>query len=56
MGGRAVTMAIGVNERVPDFVVLRALQDVAESRDLFAEGPTVVHFYILDFTGQADAG
>jgi peroxiredoxin len=49
-------VAIGVGEALPDFAVLRALEDVVASVDLFASGPTVLHFYILDFTGRADAG
>jgi hypothetical protein len=43
-------------DRVPDFSVFRAFKDPVESAELFADGPTLVHFYVFDFTGSPEGG
>ena len=47
---------LAVGDRVPEFSVFRAFKDPVGSRELFAEGPTVVHFYIFDFSGSPEGG
>ena len=47
---------LAVGDRVPEFSVFRAFKDPVGSRELFTEGPTVVHFYIFDFSGSPEGG
>jgi len=49
-----VTLVVG--DRVPEFGVFRAFKDPVEGRELFADGPTLVHFYVFDFSGSPEGG
>jgi hypothetical protein len=49
-------MAIAVGERVPDFEIIRAFQDVRKSSEMWKDGPTAFHFYAFAFTGNPEAG
>lgn len=49
-------MTLSAGDRVPDFSVHRKFGDAPTGKDLFAAGPTVVHFYVFDFTGSPEGG
>lgn len=49
-------MAPAVGSKVPAFRLIRAHQDVVESGELFAAGPTVIHFFPFAFTGNQAEG
>jgi peroxiredoxin len=49
-------MALQVGDRVPEFSVITGPGETATSGELFAMGPTVIHFYIFDFTGSMEGG
>jgi hypothetical protein len=52
--GEAVSLEAG--DRVPEFSVFRGFKDPIGSRELLAEGPTLVHFYVFDFSGSPEGG
>ncbi len=45
-----------VRDRVPEFSVFRGFKDPIGSGELFAAGPTLVHFYVFDFSGSPEGG
>jgi peroxiredoxin len=45
-----------VGEKLRDFTVIRGIGDVVTSKQLFAAGPTVVHFFPFAFSGGEHAG
>lgn len=45
-----------VGDRVTEFSVFRAFKDPVGSAELFADGPTLVHFYVFDFSGSPEGG
>jgi hypothetical protein len=45
-----------VGDRVPEFSVFRGFKDPVGSRELFEGGPTLVHFYVFDFSGSPKGG
>ena len=47
---------ISAGDRVPEFNVFRGFKDPVGSRELFAGGPTLVHFYVFDFSGSPEGG
>ncbi len=49
-------MALQVGEKVPEFRIIRGPGDAVSSSELFADGPTVLHFYVFDFTGSPEGG
>jgi peroxiredoxin len=45
-----------VGDRVPEFSVFREFKDPIASPELFEGGPTLVHFYVFDFSGSPKGG
>ena len=45
-----------VGDRVPEFSVFREFKDPIASPELFEGGPTLVHFYVFDFSGSPTGG
>lgn len=44
-------MPLGVGDLVPGFTVLRAHQDPVTAEELWSSGPTIVVYYVFDFSG-----
>jgi hypothetical protein len=49
-------MALAPGDRVPSFAVLRKHGDAVQSDELWPGGPTVVLFYVFDFSGSDEGG
>lgn len=49
-------MALAVGDPVPRFSLFRGFKDVVGSDELFAGGPTLLTFYVFDFTGSPEGG
>lgn len=49
-------MALQVGDTVPPFTLHRAFQEVVTSSELFAGGPTAIHFWPFSFSGNAERG
>lgn len=49
-------MALAVGDIVPDFTSIIRPGETVSSAELFAAGPTAIHFYVFDFTGSMEGG
>jgi len=49
-------LKLAVGQIVPEFAVQRRLRQPVTLSELVAEGPAVLHVYILDFTGSLEGG
>jgi peroxiredoxin len=49
-------MALQVGDTVPRFTLHQSFGEVVASSDLFAEGPTAIHFWPFSFSGNAERG
>ena len=50
-------MALNVGDKVPEFSIIPGAGEAAVSgAELFAKGPTALHFYVFDFTGSPEGG
>lgn len=49
-------MTLQVGDTVPEFSVITGPGETATGSELFALGPTAIHFYIFDFTGSLEGG
>jgi peroxiredoxin len=56
VGSQAANTTPEIGSKVPSFSLIRATRDVVSSDELFAEGPTVVHFFPFAFTGSFEKG
>lgn len=49
-------MDLRPGDKIPEFTVWRAFKEPVTAAELFADGPTLVQFYIFDFTGSPEGG
>jgi glutaredoxin-dependent peroxiredoxin len=51
-----MSVPAAVGEKVPPFTLVRAVGDTVSSDELFAAGPTLIHFFPFAFTGSVEKG
>jgi glutaredoxin-dependent peroxiredoxin len=51
-----VSVPAAVGEKVAPFRLVRAVGDTVSSDELFAAGPTLIHFFPFAFTGSVEKG
>ena len=49
-------MALQVGDKVPEFTIIPGPGESMTSSELFAKGPTALHFYVFDHTGSMEGG
>lgn len=49
-------MGLQVGDKVPDFRIFNGPGNMVSSSELFAAGPTALHFHVFDFTGTPEGG